>query len=774
MGFFKKRIPFLFVFGALLLFFMPLFFGKTLTNFSDAYAVAPWSANAPAGWFHSSAIDASPVYFFNPSDILNRELLRDGHAFTWNPYVGFGTPWLGVMQSAPYFPGKLLSMFWPDYWRGQDMMLIGMLLTACIGTYLLLRSMGATWEAATFSALAYMLCQRLFLVINMPSFSIECLLPLMLYAVNETVKRKSVGFSLLAGIIGGAQFLAGFPEVSFILGLLSGVFFLWLVFQERGSAADVKNSVLLGLVIATVTLLLSAFQLLEFGSLLASSKTAHSAMYGTVVKEPFWLLAMLLPNFFGMPFQANWTAAVSPYDHMPLSMFCGISTVLLALSGLMWRGAPNRRFILFFAVLFLLFAGYDYGFPVLKLIGYLPFINLMSTAWNVFVIPFTLSVLAGFGMQSLRHPGAIWRASAAILVYLTLVVGLLLIGPGAALAPPLSSFMPLLYVVPLFLAAVLVFRQLPYRRAGAGLLFSIIILESYMCARAFGYLHYYGPPPPPPPSLTWLIENLGHERILGVDGIFPANMLIQNRIRDVRHLDAMYSELYVEYVAAIWDGARSNVYHIGNPEWKSISDPLLDLAAIKYVVVPRQLKNAPAGYGEVYSDAAATIYRNNNAFPRVRFVSKILKSSVPVTTEVLKAQVQGLRDGVFLDAYPMPDSFGAACSLSAEPIVKFLKDDVSELRVSVSAPCAGFIVLADLFYSGWTAEVNGQRTTIYKANGPFRAVEVAAGENEVVMNYKPASWRFGMPIALITFGGIVIFQIATFVRRRRLKSKVNQ
>jgi hypothetical protein len=117
--------------------------------------------------------------------------------------VGFGAPWLGAMQFAPYFPPKLISMFWPDYWRGQDLMFISMLLIAGIENYLLLRSMGVGREGATFSALAYMLCQRLFLLINMPTFTIEALLPLMLYAINEMVKRKNLGFALFAGAIGG-------------------------------------------------------------------------------------------------------------------------------------------------------------------------------------------------------------------------------------------------------------------------------------------------------------------------------------------------------------------------------------------------------------------------------------------------------------------------------------------------------------------------------------------------------------------------------------------
>jgi hypothetical protein len=415
---------------------------------------------APAGRLVSQQYDRRvAVYFFNPSDILNRALLREDQGFIWNPYVGFGTLWLGVMQGAPYFPGKLISMLWPNYWKGQDVMLIVMLLTAGIGNYLLLRSMGVTREGVTFSALAYMFCQRLFLVINMPSFTIECLLPLMLYAVNEMVKRKSLGFALFAGAIGGAQFLGGFPEASFMLGLASGLFFLWLMIRDYRSNGAFARNLLLCLVTAAVTLALSAFQLAEFGKLLIASHTVHTASYGTVVKEPFWLLALFLPNFFGTPFESFWINEISPHDHMPLSLFCGISTVLLATMALLWRAAPNRNYVWFFAALLFVFIGYDYGFPILKYVGHLPFINMMSTAWNAFVIPFALSVLAGFGVQSLRQRGAVGRLKIAFAVYVLVVVTLLLMVPGPPLSAPWRSFIPLIYVVPVFVTAFFLIRQ---------------------------------------------------------------------------------------------------------------------------------------------------------------------------------------------------------------------------------------------------------------------------------------------------------------------------
>jgi len=686
--------------------------------------------------------------------------------FTWNPYVGFGTPWLGVMQSAPYFPGKLISLLWPDYWKGQDVMLIAMLLIAGIGNYLLLRSMGVTREGATFGGLAYMLCQRLFLVINMPSFTIECLLPLMLYAINEMMKRKSIGFALFAGAIGGAQFLGGFPEASFMFALVSGLFFLWLLLLDYRSTGALKHGIVCGVVVAAIAIALSGFQLAEFTKLLSAAQTSHTTIYGTVVKQPFWLLPLFLPNFFGTPLQSYWIGGISPWDHMPPSLFCGISTVLLGIVALLWRGAPNRTYIWFFTALFFVFAGYDYGFPFLRYVGYLPFINLMSTAWNAFVLPFALSVLAGFGVQSLRQDGALARVAIAFVVYVVAVLALLIDLPVPSLSPAWRSFAPLLYVVPVFVAAFFLTRHIRWMYVGALTLFALITLESYLCVRDFRYLHYYGPKPEELPSLTWLMRNLGHDRIFGVDGMYPANTLNPSRLRDIRHVDALYSRLYVNYAEAIWPGARDNVPVPGNPEWKNIHDPLLDIAAVKYIVMNKPDPTASDGLTEVYSDGDATIYRSENALPRARFARKALSLPDGFEPSALKGMIGDLKTGVVLEGYSGPRE-AKDCDAAAAAPVEFVEDDISQIRLTAVAPCAGFLVLADLFYPGWTATVDGKDVPIYKANYAFRAVAVPAGAHEILFSYRPWTTVIGIPLSLLTAFALAVYLCFVLYQKRR-------
>ena len=747
--FWRKAGPFLVIGFALFVFVAPLFFGRTLTNFSDLYAMWPGTEHQPAGWFHSDAIDASPSYFFNPSDLLNRQLLHRGEAFSWNPYVGFGTPWLGGMQGAPYFPGKLISMLWPDYWRGQDMMFVALLLVAGVGNYLLLRSMSVTCEGAVFGGLAYMLCQRLFLIINMPSFQIECLLPILLFAIHQTVRTKRLAYAAFAGFIAGAQFLGGFPEASFVVSVIAGLFFVWLLIAFDRSTRARLSSLKLALVIGVIALALSGFQLAEFVRFVAVSHNSHNTTYGTVVKEPFWLLPLFLPNFFGQPLYANWFAGISPFDHMPASLFCGISTVLLAFAGAFWWQAPNRRYFWFFAAVLLLFLGYDYGFPVLKYLGYLPLFNRMSTAWNAFVIPFGLSVLAGFGVQSLRQRGVWLRLGAAGLVYAVAVALLVHALPGPRPLAMWASFIPLLWVLPLFVGAIVLTRDVRWMQRGAVLLFALITVESLLCVRSFGYLHYYGPKPEEYRSLKWLAANAGHDRVFGIEGMYAANTLNPLHVHDIRHLDAMYPDLYVQYVDAIWPGSTGNVWQIGNPEWKTARDPLLDLAAVKYVLSKKPLDPVPAGLAQVYSDPEATIYRSDKAVPRAYFVGTALKEPKDFSPASLKGLADRLQNAVVLQDYAGAAEPGGCKEPSGGP-VDFTSDDAARVQLSVDAPCDGFVVLADLFYPGWRAAVDGHDAAMYRANFAFRAVPVPRGRHIITFAYRPWSVAIGLPLAGVT------------------------
>ena len=65
----------------------------------------------------------------------------------------------------------------------------------------------------------------------------------------------------------------------------------------------------------------------------------------------------------------------------------------------------------------------------------------------------------------------------------------------------------------------------------------------------------------------------------------------------------------------------------------------------------------------------------------------------------------------------------------------------------------GYLVLADTYYPGWTAEVDGQEAELLTANHAFRAVALGTGNHTVVFRFISPAFRVGV---LITLGALLV------------------
>src|SRR5690606_27965904 len=80
------------------------------------------------------------------------------------------------------------------------------------------------------------------------------------------------------------------------------------------------------------------------------------------------------------------------------------------------------------------------------------------------------------------------------------------------------------------------------------------------------------------------------------------------------------------------------------------------------------------------------------------------------------------------------------------------------------------LVLADNYYQGWVARVDGQAVPIHRVNHTMRGVVVPAGEHEVVFTYEPSDLYIGLYIYLAGMAlllGYAVFLGVRHVRGRR-------
>jgi hypothetical protein len=92
--------------------------------------------------------------------------------------------------------------------------------------------------------------------------------------------------------------------------------------------------------------------------------------------------------------------------------------------------------------------------------------------------------------------------------------------------------------------------------------------------------------------------------------------------------------------------------------------------------------------------------------------------------------------------------------------------DRVELDAFLERP--GIVVLADVFYPGWTLTIDGQAAPILRANRMMRGAAVASGRHRLVYTYRPASFQIGLVVSgigLASLGGLLLRSARTGSRR---------
>ena len=89
-------------------------------------------------------------------------------------------------------------------------------------------------------------------------------------------------------------------------------------------------------------------------------------------------------------------------------------------------------------------------------------------------------------------------------------------------------------------------------------------------------------------------------------------------------------------------------------------------------------------------------------------------------------------EGRFLDLSPGAGS------------VEVLRETPQHMVLKARADRPSLLIVADCYYPGWGARVDGRAVPVERVHGSFRAVVVPAGDHRVEMAYAPSSFRWGV------------------------------
>jgi hypothetical protein len=165
------------------------------------------------------------------------------------------------------------------------------------------------------------------------------------------------------------------------------------------------------------------------------------------------------------------------------------------------------------------------------------------------------------------------------------------------------------------------------------------------------------------------------------------------------------------------------------------------------------------------------LFRRGDALPRAYLVHHIL--TVEDEAQMRRVLTQPRFDPGLIVALEKaagpPPQVAQPQGVERVEIVSYESDRVV-IRVDASAP--GMLVLADVFYPGWRATVDGTPARIYPANWGLRGVAVETGSQEIVFTYRPWWLVPGIVISILSMLGIGVGLVVGSRRSRGLSQGV--
>jgi hypothetical protein len=154
----------------------------------------------------------------------------------------------------------------------------------------------------------------------------------------------------------------------------------------------------------------------------------------------------------------------------------------------------------------------------------------------------------------------------------------------------------------------------------------------------------------------------------------------------------------------------------------------------------------------------AVLYDLGGARPRATAVHHVVRvANAKAAIQRLAAAGLDAPDTVALETQDSPAPAGTGPSL-----VSVVADQPLRVELTAQMHGSGYVVLADAYYPGWVAEIDGSPTTVYPADGLFRAVFVPDGTHQVVWRYEPRWLRMGLAITAATLAAAALLLLRSF------------
>jgi hypothetical protein len=712
----------------------------------------------------------TPLLQFVPWRESASQILSQGHLPLWNPQIGMGAPLLANYQSALLYPPNFLLLITGTAW-GHGILVALHLMWAGIGMVALTRhlglgSLGQSVSALAFSLSGYLVARGGFLSIN----AAAAWLPWILLMADRLVKcaeiegraRDTVKAALWLGVALALQWLAGHAQTSWYTFVITCTWVCWKTIRSR-DWNRLKRLVVPFIGAVMLAFGLSAVQLLPTVEYLLNSHRVSMLDPQFAMTYSFWpwrLLDLIVPGLFGNPALGNYWGYGNYWED---AIYIGILPILLVLIAI-WRGfrGKNQTSLIHFlsglAFVAFVFALGKNTLLYPLLFRHVPTFNLFQapTRWNLILI-FSLAMLAGIGAEN-------WRAPTGRALYWTRLgtVGAAVVGFAAWIG---SQFIE--GVEPSFVRAFTI--------SGFWLFMAGVIILKVPESISWRWVSLVG--------LVVLADlvfaGVGLNPSIPID-VFRGGSTLQDIVVDEHRV---YMPSDVEYELKFKQTHRFDSFDL-NIDWRIVRDiglpntPILDdinsannfdpilpdrfaewIELIERVPRDHRLKLLAlmdVGWLAVL-DASSNLGVRYDVVPnaeRIRLIPEaaVVSSASEALAIVSKSDFDPMSIVVLED-----DTIPSVPTGGGGEVDLFETSDPGLVSIRVETTTGSWLLLSDTYYPGWSVELDGVKTKLYKADYLFRAVWVPSGEHTLEFRYRPPLFIVGgvlSALGWLTMAGI--------------------
>lgn len=160
------------------------------------------------------------------------------------------------------------------------------------------------------------------------------------------------------------------------------------------------------------------------------------------------------------------------------------------------------------------------------------------------------------------------------------------------------------------------------------------------------------------------------------------------------------------------------------------------------------------------------LYRDPEALPRIFLARRAEPADGDTALAMLASPGFDPQATVLIaDAETSPGDDNQSRRTGAPGQVRSVDYSSQRIRIEAEMRSNGWLVLSDLSYPGWLAQVDGKDARIFRADYCLRGLKLEQGDHVVKMIYNPASFRIGLWVMI----GVLVSMPAILVAHKKFR-----